>query len=406
MRHAARLLLSCALLFGCARGGDETDDAGVVVHLDSGPPPDVDASTPTPDAGAPSDDAGSPGVDGGPTGTDAGPDGGPSPLCVGVDCSSLDGLCTVGFCNPDTGSCSTAPAPVGTACDDGDPCTTSDACAGAGVCDGAPVDCSSADTACGTGVCDPSTGACETSPVADGTDCDTDPSDCVAETCQAGACTPAPAADCSSCSSGGGTVCAGGVCGAAPTTLTYDFEGGLPMGWTVGGTTGWVVDGARVHGGAMAAHSGAISDSQTSTMTATFTTMVAAEIAFWFYTSTESGFDYLEVWVDGARQGRWAGSNAWTQTTVSLGGAGAHTVEWRYTKDGSVSSGDDRVWIDDVVVRPGSPARASSRGPCRPAGRRAGTRRGSRPPRARTAAATRRRAGTSRTARSRASTAR
>ena len=29
--------------------------------------------------------------------------------------------------------------------------------------------------------------------------------------------------------------------------------------------------------------------------------------------------------------------------------AGEHVLEWRYSKDGSVSSGDDAVWIDNVV---------------------------------------------------------
>jgi hypothetical protein len=117
-----------------------------------------------------------------------------------------------------------------------------------------------------------------------------------------------------------------------------------------------VVDTTRAHGGSMAAHSGGISHSDVSTMTATFDVAVAADVVFWFYTSTESGFDYLEVWVDGARMGQWSGSNSWTEVAVPLGGAGTHTVEWRYDKDGSVSSGDDRVWIDDVTIRPGAPS--------------------------------------------------
>jgi hypothetical protein len=29
-------------------------------------------------------------------------------------------------------------------------------------------------------------------------------------------------------------------------------------------------------------------------------------------------------------------------------GAGSHTLELRYVKDGTVSSGDDTVWVDDV----------------------------------------------------------
>lgn len=349
-----RLCCLALLLSACARGGDTDPDTGVR------PPPTTDSGV---------RDAGTlPGVDGGetdaevpplvdsgvPMGVDSGAaDSGVSPACMGVDCSGLDGPCVRGVCDPGTGACGAQPRADGTACDDGDACTMDDACA-AGACGGAAADCSAMDGPCVIGTCDPSLG-CTTAPRADGADCDADPSDCVAETCQAGACTGAPAADCSACASGG-TVCAGGACGAAPTTLTYDFEGGMPGGWTPGGTAGWVVDGSRTHGGAMAAHSGAITHSQSSTLTAVFDLSSPAELAFWYTTSTESGFDYLEIWVDGARQGRWAGTLGWTQTTVSLGGAGRHTVEWRYTKDGSVSSGDDRVWIDDVVIRSGGGA--------------------------------------------------
>ena len=33
-------------------------------------------------------------------------------------------------------------------------------------------------------------------------------------------------------------------------------------------------------------------------------------------------------------------------------GEGTHTVEWRYEKDVSVSSGSDCGWVDDVVWTP------------------------------------------------------
>ena len=172
MRRRLVALASSIALVGCAQGGGGTDpDAGVVVRLDAGSRMDATPWSP-PDGGRPTDAYVA--RDGGGTG---GEDAGTSPRCVGVDCSHLDGLCTRGFCVPDTGACSTGPAPAGAACDDGDPCTTDDQCVGAGLCDGTPMDCSAADTACGAGTCNPTTGACETTPVADGTDCDGDPTD-------------------------------------------------------------------------------------------------------------------------------------------------------------------------------------------------------------------------------------
>lgn len=50
-------------------------------------------------------------------------------------CGELSGACNLGVYEPDTASCSQAPRPRGTACDDGDPDTDGDACS-EGVCAG------------------------------------------------------------------------------------------------------------------------------------------------------------------------------------------------------------------------------------------------------------------------------
>jgi hypothetical protein len=60
--------------------------------------------------------------------------------CVGQprDCSSYNSGngCTVGYCDPTFGSCTTRYAALGTLCDDANPCTTSDACTSSGYCSG------------------------------------------------------------------------------------------------------------------------------------------------------------------------------------------------------------------------------------------------------------------------------
>jgi hypothetical protein len=78
------------------------------------------------------------------------------------------------------------------------------------------------------------------------------------------------------------------------------------------------------------------------------TLSTGATMSFWLNTSTETCCDHLELWVDGVLSGQWQGTTAWTQASAAVS-AGAHTLEWRYTKDGSVSSGSDAVWIDDVT---------------------------------------------------------
>ncbi|NOX58374.1 MAG: hypothetical protein GXP29_05875, partial [Planctomycetes bacterium] len=93
------------------------------------------------------------------------------------DCSFLDDVCVVGICNLATGSCETAPANNGLACDDENPCTDSDACS-SGECAGALIDCSQFDIECLPASCNPETGFCESPEVLN--DCNTNgtPDEC------------------------------------------------------------------------------------------------------------------------------------------------------------------------------------------------------------------------------------
>ena len=50
----------------------------------------------------------------------------------------------------------------------------------------------------------------------------------------------------------------------------------------------------------------------------------------------------------------WSGINAPAQHIQPVA-AGMHTIEWRYDKDGSVNTGADRVWVDDIFLVNGVP---------------------------------------------------
>lgn len=184
--------------------------------------------------GCGSDASDGPGTDAGPSTPDAGD------LCADADCSSLDDACGVGECDPTVG-CQRVPRMDGTRCDDGDACTTGDACAEGACVGGEGVDCSDLDGACSVGVCDPADG-CVVDPVEDGTGCDdgdacTDADGCLdgvcvgeavdcsglGDACNAGACDPltgdcvtAPVMDGTPCDDGlvctGDGVCDAGVC--------------------------------------------------------------------------------------------------------------------------------------------------------------------------------------------------
>ncbi len=134
-----------------------------------------------------------------------------------VDCSGLDGACTLGACNAVTGLCEALPANEGSTCDDGDLCTIDDVCTG-GVCGGAAVDCSGLNDACNTGTCNPADGTCMAAPSNEGGGCDDAVPCTTGDVCTLGLCGGNPV-DCSGLDSActqGTCNALSGMCDAAP----------------------------------------------------------------------------------------------------------------------------------------------------------------------------------------------
>jgi len=150
-------------------------------------------------------------------------------------------------------------------------------------------------------------------------------------------------------------TCTYAVGGCSGGQYVQDFEAGvLPPEFTPGGNADWVVDGTSPIAGAFSAHSGAIIDSQNSTMEISANYAIAGELRFFHEESTEGSFDFLRFFVDGVEVMSWSGVNAAVEFVEPVA-AGAHTFEWQYTKDGSISSGADTVWIDDLQMVNGVP---------------------------------------------------
>lgn len=144
------------------------------------------------------------------------------------------------------------------------------------------------------------------------------------------------------------TGCSGGQ-------YIQDFESGMLAGeFTTGGNANWIVDNSNPIAGSWSGASGIISHSQSSNITLSTTFAIAGTVEFTHEESTESNYDYLEFWIDGAMQQEWSGANAAAAASYPVA-AGAHTLEWRYTKDGSVNTGSDRVWVDDIRLTGGVP---------------------------------------------------
>jgi len=129
-----------------------------------------------------------------------------------------------------------------------------------------------------------------------------------------------------------------------------DFESGdfSALPWTMGGDSPWLISTTDYHHGTHSAVSGDINDNQSSTIEVNRNVLIAGNISFWYKVSSESGYDFLTFYVDGAEIGSWSGTVDWTQGTYPLT-TGTHNLKWEYSKDVSVSTGSDCAWIDEIT---------------------------------------------------------
>jgi uncharacterized protein (DUF736 family) len=117
---------------------------------------------------------------------------------------------------------------------------------------------------------------------------------------------------------------------------------------TTTGDAPWTAQQTVTHDGVDAAQSGPIGDNQSSTMQVTV--QGPADLAFWWRVDSEATFDFLNVPLDAAAAlDRISGNVNWAEKRITIP-AGDHVVRWSYTKDGSVATGADAGWIDQVQV--------------------------------------------------------
>ena len=112
--------------------------------------------------------------------------------------------------------------------------------------------------------------------------------------------------------------------------------------YTKGGDANWVPD-------ADFAHSGAISDDQWSWMQ--IQVQGRGTVRFQWKVSSQSG-DGISFDVDGWPQYWITGEHGWQSATYVITTTGTHALKWRYIKDSSGSSGQDRGWVKAVTWQP------------------------------------------------------
>jgi hypothetical protein len=121
------------------------------------------------------------------------------------------------------------------------------------------------------------------------------------------------------------------------------------LDFTTSGNADWFYQITTSYNDGDAAQSGSISHKEDSRMRTTVNG--PGTLSFWWKVSSEPFWDWLGFYVDGFQQDRIGSSWGWHQMTYAIP-SGSHTLEWRYKKDGSVSSGSDCGWVDKVEWTP------------------------------------------------------
>lgn len=146
---------------------------------------------------------------------------------------------------------------------------------------------------------------------------------------------------------GGGDGGAGGGGGGGTLADAVDAP---QLTWTTGGNQPWVFQTSVTRDGVDAARSGIIGHIQQSWIQTTVTG--PGTLVFWWKVSSEDDFDFLEFHLNDVKQsGSISGNVDWQRREMELS-AGSQTLRWRYSKDSSDSSNQDRGWVDMVSFTP------------------------------------------------------
>ncbi|MBE0646299.1 MAG: T9SS type A sorting domain-containing protein [Bacteroidales bacterium] len=135
--------------------------------------------------------------------------------------------------------------------------------------------------------------------------------------------------------------------------LVEDWETGnfLKFPWESSGNLPWVIDPDIKWEGNYSAHSGEITDNETSVLFIGYNVLTDDSISFYRKISSQIIFDKLNFYIDTLLVGTWTGSYDWKRIAYPVM-AGPHTFKWEYIKNESSSVGDDRAWLDYIVFPP------------------------------------------------------
>ncbi|MCR5659423.1 MAG: choice-of-anchor J domain-containing protein [Bacteroidales bacterium] len=137
-------------------------------------------------------------------------------------------------------------------------------------------------------------------------------------------------------------------------TTNYGFENNvISEDFTNSTTYPWTITTADKHSGTRCVKSASGFASANSDLKLTVTLEQAGTISFWEKVSSEASIDQGSFLIDNRTQYTTSGSTDWTFHSFELT-SGAHTLTWRYYKNGSGDEGNDCFYVDDIAFTPWS----------------------------------------------------
>jgi archaellum component FlaC len=134
-------------------------------------------------------------------------------------------------------------------------------------------------------------------------------------------------------------------------TIVENFEGSLTA---FSNTGNWTQTTNRAYNGAYSFRSAVIGHSTSTSHYFDITIPEGATnpvLSLWYYVSSESNYDWLRIFIQGAERVKVSGTQGWTPWNWGgLVPGNTYTLEVRYTKDGSATAGDDAVYIDNLQL--------------------------------------------------------
>ena len=130
------------------------------------------------------------------------------------------------------------------------------------------------------------------------------------------------------------------------------FEGGSThlAGWNAPAAYPWAVSTESPYEGGYCLRSVQYtSHGMSSDMSVNVNVASADSVKFYYRVSSENNYDKFHFLIDGVSQFNASGDLEWAYAAIPIS-AGSHTITFRYSKDGSVSSGSDCAWIDNVIL--------------------------------------------------------